>query len=511
MKQWDVYEVRVKGPSDGNPFTEHTLRGEFRGPSEYKSVNGFYDGNGEYCVRFMPSEAGEYLCRISGDFFDSFEERFTAEPAEEGVHGPVRVQGEHFVYADGTPYYSLGTTCYVWELQEDERVEETLGSLEESAFNKLRFCIFPKHYAYNLHEPRCYPYEGTPMDHTVLTTENFSAFGPDSPGNRWCFDRFKPEYFRHIESCISRLGRMGIEADLILFHPYDRWGFSQMTAWQDDLYLRYVVARLAAYRNVWWSLANEYDLIGGKTKEDWDRIGTLLMREDPWGHPRSIHNCFEFFDHSAPYITHCSIQRQDLYKTAELTGEWRGRWHKPVVEDEIAYEGSIAWGWGNLTAEEMTRRFWECAVRGGYPGHGETLPDEKNLLWWSHGGRLRGESPKRFQLLRDILNMTPGLGLTMSPEQKWDEVLGVPEEERYRGSYYLYYYSFMRLGERTYDLPDGKRYHAYVIDTWNMTREYAGVFSGSFTLRLPGRPYMAVQLICEEQETGRTDGCTADG
>ena len=27
----------------------------------------------------------------------------------------------------------------------------------------------------------------------------------------------------------------------------------------DDRYLRYVVARLAAYRNVWWSLANEYD------------------------------------------------------------------------------------------------------------------------------------------------------------------------------------------------------------------------------------------------------------
>ena len=32
-----------------------------------------------------------------------------------------------------------------------------------------------------------------------------------------------------------------------------------MPAEADDRYLRYAVARLAAYRNVWWSLANECD------------------------------------------------------------------------------------------------------------------------------------------------------------------------------------------------------------------------------------------------------------
>ena len=28
----------------------------------------------------------------------------------------------HFAYADGAPYYSIGTTCYVWNLQPDERI-----------------------------------------------------------------------------------------------------------------------------------------------------------------------------------------------------------------------------------------------------------------------------------------------------------------------------------------------------------------------------------------------------
>ncbi len=34
-----------------------------------------------------------------------------------------------------------------------------------------------------------------------------------------------------------------------------------MTPEQDDRYVRYLAARLGAYRNVWWSLANEYDFL----------------------------------------------------------------------------------------------------------------------------------------------------------------------------------------------------------------------------------------------------------
>jgi len=43
-----------------------------------------------------------------------------------------------------------------------------------------------------------------------------------------------------------------------------------MPAAADDRYLRYVIARLAAYRNVWWSLANEYDfLLNTKPMGQW--------------------------------------------------------------------------------------------------------------------------------------------------------------------------------------------------------------------------------------------------
>ena len=56
------------------------------------------------------------------------------------------------------------------------------------------------------------------------------------------------------------------------------------------------------------------------------------------------------------------------------------------------------------------------------------------------------------------------------------------------------YYSFMQPSFREFRMPEGVRYQAEVIDTWNMTREIAGVFEGRFDVALPGRSYMAIYL-----------------
>ena len=38
------------------------------------------------------------------------------------------------------------------------------------------------------------------------------------------------------------------------------------------------------------------------------------------------------------------------------------------------------------------------------------------------------------------------------------------------------------------------RYAVTVYDTWNMTEEDRGVYTDSFRIQLPGRPYMAIRL-----------------
>ena len=225
--RWGVFEVEISGPKEGNPFTEQTVTGTFRGGSECVTCDGFYDGDGVYRVRFMPMFEGDYTYEIKTSFGVEGSGSVQVTAPKSWNHGPVRVANTyHMAYEDGTPYYSIGTTCYVWELQSDEMVEQTLKTLKNSAFNKIRFCVFPKHYNYNLREPRSYPYEGTPMDSSVLTPENFNQYTGKTEGNHWDFTRFNPEHFRHIETCIRRLGELGIEADLIMMHPYDRWGRS---------------------------------------------------------------------------------------------------------------------------------------------------------------------------------------------------------------------------------------------------------------------------------------------
>lgn len=496
VERWDILEVTLKGPEDGNPFVDQWVKGVFRGKNETVETMGFYDGQGVYKVRFMPSFQGEYTYETSGSFAEAATSgTFTVTPAKEGNHGPVRVANTyHFAYEDGTPYYSVGTTCYVWPHQPEEVRQKTLEELSKGYFNKMRFCVFPKHYIHNFKDPVTFPYEGTPVDASGLTEENF-AYSVDFSENHWDITRFNPEHFRRVERAIGELRDRGIEADLIVMHPYDRWGFSAMSREADDLYWNYVIARFSAYRNLWWSLANEYDLMKDKTLEDWEHYAALLCEKDPYNHLRSVHNCVAFYDYTRPWVTHCSMQRQDLYRHVEYTDDYRIRYGKPVVWDEISYEGNIDMGWGNISGQELTRRFWEASLRGGYAGHGETFMDPENdILWWSHGGELHGESPARIRFLHQILCETPGLGLKRG-EGIFDEVVGVPDTPMYQGGYEIHYYGFGRPSFRDFHKEEDVSYRVEVIDTWEMTITDAGVHSGKFRIPLPGKEYMAIRLI----------------
>lgn len=491
VQQWDVFEICVEGRSEGNPFVDAPLHGTFCSKNENKTVEGFYDGDGLYKVRFMPSFPEHYTFAVTGEGLEGpVTGSFDVQPAQEGNHGPVRVCGDfHFAYADGTPYYPVGTTCYVWTHQPEPVQEETLRELSQGYFNKIRFCVFPKHYDFNFQDPITFPYEGTPCSTEGMTRDTFMEFQPDNPGNHWDFTRFCPAHFQHMERCIQRLMEIGVEADIIVFHPYDRWGFSEMGAENDNRYVRYLVARFAAYRNVWWSLANEYDLLKKKTLADWERIAALFCRYDPYSHLRSIHNCVPFYDYTAPWITHCCIQRQDMYKCAELTDQYRVRYHKPVVLDEIAYEGNLPHAWGNISGKELVRRFWEAAVRGGYAGHGETYLSDDGVIWWSHGGTLHGESQERLRFLHSILSQTPGIGLRHTTLQ-WDDDAATAENGAF---YYLLYFGLNRPSFREYDFGE-RPYVVEVIDTWEMTVSVLGTFRGKTKIPLPGKEYMALRI-----------------
>ena len=472
IERWAIFEIELHGPQGGNPFVEVQVAARFRFGHREVLVDGFYDGAGVYKVRFMPDVVGEwqYETVSNAGALNGHSGVFTCVEPLLGNHGPVRVHNiYHFAYADGTPHISVGTTCYAWAHQGDELEEQTLATLRDAPFNKMRMCVFPKHYRFNANEPVYYAYER----------------GADGD---WDFKRFNPDFWRHFEQRVGQLRDLGIEADLIIFHPYDRWGFADMGAENDDFYLRYLVARLAAFRNVWWSMANEYDLMEGKSMADWDRFFRIVQESDPYQRLRSIHNCRGFYDHNKPWVTHQSIQHSDL----EAVREWRETCRKPVVVDECKYEGNIEMGWGNISAQELVHRFWQGTVGGGYVGHAETYLHPEDILWWGKGGVLYGESPARIAFLRKLLEKNAPQGLNpLPPIGRWVR----RDRASFGESYYLFYFGLAQPARFEFDLPADKSYKLDIIDPWGMTvTPVGGTFSGKFMLEnLPGKPYHAVQ------------------
>lgn len=504
MEQYRMCELCFEGSvPEGSPLRAE-LTAELRCGEISHTVRGFYAGDGVYKVRFLPEISGKWSYRVTGEI--CAEGTVDVVPAR-NAHGMVKAKELHFEHQDGTLYHPFGTTVYALIHQEDALVKETMESLKNAPFNKVRFCVFPKHYDFNHNEPPIY------------------AFEKKADGG-WDVERPCFAFWDRLDGIILQLEKMGIQADLILFHPYDRWGFASLSQAENLAYLDYLLRRLCAMPNVWWSLANEYDLCEAKTLEQWEEIECFVAEHDPCHHLLSNHNCFKTWDFARPNVTHVSVQTKILTRVAR----WRLQYNKPVVVDECCYEGNIRHFWGSISGREMTNRFWRVVTMGGYCTHGETYLDpEREILWWSRGGKLKGSSPARIAFLRSIVEELPGalepgetlgtvfLNVDGRPPQevagqvpsrfqffakgmlalKEDFPAFAASEYTYQGhcgeDAYLIFYDQRTCAEDVLELPDDKSYRVELIDTWEMTRTVLlDCASGRTELSLPGKEGMAV-------------------
>jgi hypothetical protein len=470
VEQWGIFEVTLSGPSTGNPFRDVAFTAAFTNEHRTVQVIGFYDGEGIYRVRFMPDATGHWTYVTASSAHELHGHTgalICTSPVTDGNHGPVGVAHQfHFQYADGTPYFPLGTTTYAYLFTSDENAQVSLTGMKKVQFNKTRICVLPKPLGKG---PQILPFPSVDVS-------------SDDRGGTNDLTHFNPAYFKLLEQRLLALQKANIEADLILFHPYDAWGYKAMGPEADDFYLRYVIARLSAFRNVWWSIANEYDLVKSKTTTDWDRFFRITQAEDPYGHLRSIHHSRVIYDHSKPWCTHASLQSYDFEKSASR----REAWGKPIVYDEIQYEGDVDRRWGNLSAEEMTRRFWLAIIHGVYASHGEVFISDNGESSWSDAGRLRGESATRIAFLRALLERVTKVGLT-EHEGAYYLSAGTPDQ------LYLYYFDYHRPARYDFPLPVTANFSATLIDPFNMTTTIVpGSFTGKSRIALPSKPYQAI-------------------
>lgn len=381
VEQWGLFETEFAGPSSGNPFTDVELCAEFRCKGKRVTAPGFYDGDGNYKVRFMPDIQGEWTYTTGSNVadLDGSSGSFECTAPATGNHGPVGVRNTfHFAYADGTPYHPFGTTCYAWAHQGDVLEKQTLETLRTTDFNKLRMCVFP----------------------------------------------------------------------------------------------------------------NEYDfMLRDKPMPVWDTFFEIVRENDPYNHLRSIHNgnFDDSYDHTKGDVTHACVQHWDVKRMRE----WREMCGKPVIDDECEYEGNIKCNWGSITARELVHRFWISICYGGYAGHGETYEHPEDILWWSKGGVLHGESAPRLAFLRRIVEESAPEGIEpFDGGYPWDRTAGGR-----CGADRLIYFGEHQPMHFADGLPEEGRYEVDVIDTWAMTVETLdGTFEGRADIELPGKPYLAMRV-----------------
>ncbi|WP_020576560.1 DUF5605 domain-containing protein [Actinopolymorpha alba] len=433
VERWGVLELDFEVPQaevDGDLQVTFAI-----GDSVFVSES-FVDEAGALRVRFMPGLEGTWTWTAHSDHADLDDRsgEFVCGPAGDGNHGPVQVSDDaHFRYADGTPHHPLGTTATSWYLAEASVRKATLRTLAGGPFTKVRMGAVP------------------------------GRLG-------------------ELESAVRDLAELGIEAEVIIFHPYA--GGESPASLGEEAWRRYVkelVSRLAAFRNVWWCVVSEPGL-GSTPAEGWAEAFRLVEEYDYGRHLRTFHGRSDA-DFGSPWITHTSVRSDEVRVITPLS-----RHHgKPVMVDGCGAEGDRPDPASSLTPEELVMKAWEGVCRGGYVSHAESYVTRGLAPWSIHGGELVGESAPRLSYLREVLATAPA-DLRYNPFYYDASTLEAP------GEYYLQYFGPHRFPERRFELPPGD-YHVDVIDTWNMTTHtLEGTFSGEFRVELPRQLYYALRI-----------------
>ena len=158
----------------------------------------------------------------------------------------------------------------------------------------------------------------------------------------------------------------------------------------------------------------------------------------------------------------------------------------------------------------MARRFWLGVMAGCYVTHGETYLDADAamdeattpVLWWSHGGTLKGTSVARIGFLRKLVEATAlhggertGLEAAAAPYYLNASSVAVSADgNSFATQDILYYMDFHQPIYYEFPLPEGS-YSAEMLDPWGMTlTAVPGKFAGKTKLRLAGRAFQGVRF-----------------
>ena len=369
IRQWEPYTPSFSsGAQHDNPFLAPFSATVTRPDGTSFEMPGFYDGNGTWKVRVGPGMRGHWTIKThSADpELDGKDAAFECVGASSNQHGPVRVDPDHphhFVHADGTRWFHLGYECdWLWALDMDKPNLPVAGPfLDKLAANGFNLVVMNA-FAYD-----CDWRKGTsgPDD-----------YGPPMmmpwPGTNEAPDhtRLNLPFWQHYDRIIQAMYDRGIQAHIMVkvYNKMVNWPGKNSEG--EDLYLRTLVARYAAYTNVIWDFSKE----AHRDKDVEYKLGYMrrLKDLDPYHRLMTNHDDDGLYNKGAfdGLLDFRSDQQHDKWHETILKQRDRHNW--PAVNIEFGYEYG-AGGEKDCTyevvqsAEEQSRRAWLICMAGGYP------------------------------------------------------------------------------------------------------------------------------------------------
>jgi hypothetical protein len=416
---YDFLEVtlRVTGSQAHNPFTEATVEGTFaREGGAPLAVDGFCDAadGSLFRIRFLPTQPGPYDYTVryrEGGFETSYRGRFVAK--DERRKGIVRLDPEfpgHFRWEGSKErYFWNGTTAYWLAGWDDTHIRQIIDRLDRLKVTRLRAALNGR-----VKDGRAWFEDVYPTDAFSFLLNPWMAKNPASVEEpQFDVTRFNVAYWQKWDRLVQEARRRDLVVSVIFYvdgsRPgVDPFGKAGMGGPDEQRYYRYAIARLAAFGNVMWDVANEYRHF---RDDAWaDKMGAFIKQCDPYDHLTSTHGHGDFRFGASPWADFAMYQSWDEAGGYDFMLQHRQRQAStgrliPQVNEEYGYEDHYPQGWGGnrqapaRSAETRARLAWEIYLAGGYQTTGERADRGTGAGADTGGGWINGRGDDTMTML----------------------------------------------------------------------------------------------------------------
>lgn len=447
LDTYDFVEItaHVQSPHASNPFTEGAIRATFMATTGRRwQVEGFCDSEhgSVYRVRFMPSAAGSYSYSIEyRQGWSKASTTGTFHVRSSLRRGPIRIDPHyrwHFLWeGTGEHYFFNGTTAF-WLMgwRDDQVILSSIERLHRLKVNRIRMTIAGRTDVYYgeavMAGPNWTPFltpwpvgTGQRFLHLVgrfgqrfgfgLGRDSFDSlagFGLADDIHHPGFDysRFRVAYWQKLEKALRFARDRDVIFSLVL-DMNDSRVHPGPGSTDEHRFIRYAVARLAAFSNITWDLGDDLDQY---RDDQWTRAtGTLIKQWDPYRHLATSHPVDNIHqDRTSDWFDFTSLQewsrQQHAFMLAERKQQERLGRIIPQTNEEYGYEDHYpmwAKGPGSETADTLRRMAWEISMAGGYQTTGETARRGTNIWPDTGGGWMNGRGDDTMTMLQGYAHM----------------------------------------------------------------------------------------------------------